>query len=275
MCIRDRLYDRVMQNMDKLPKGAWTPLVKPIDIDEVPIVTLALSSKKYNDAELYRIAQRLLSPLAAVKNVSIIGIKGGHKRQFNILIDPQKLAAYHISLGQIAMALKGANVDYPLGGMENKKYSIPVEFDGFIETKKDVENLVVANYMGRPIYIKDIAKVEDGVDFQNKHKTYFEAGRAFYSDPLIDKSINKFPVGQKLNQVTIFIGKKRGTNAVFVARDVIAKAKELEKTLPKDVKIFVTRNDGKKANHAVNELIDHLLISLAVIVVLLLSLIHI
>ncbi|WP_096258970.1 efflux RND transporter permease subunit [Lebetimonas natsushimae] len=255
-----KLYDRVMQNMDKLPKGVWTPLVKPIDIDEVPIVTLALSSEKYNDAQLYRIAQRLLSPLAAVKNVSIIGIKGGHKRQFNILIDPQKLAAYHLSLGQIAMALKGANVDYPLGSMDNKKYSIPVEFDGFIDSVKDVENLVVANYMGRPIYIKDIAKVEDGVDFQNKHKTYYEAGLA---------NEDKDVIGKKLNQVTIFIGKKRGTNAVFVARDVIAKAKELEKTLPKDVKIFVTRNDGHKANHAVNELIDHLLISLGVIIVLL------
>jgi len=264
-----KLYDRVMQNMDKLPKGAWRPLVKPIDIDEVPIVTLALSSTKYNDAELYKIAQRLLSPLAEVKNVSIIGIKGGHKRQFNILIDPSKLAAYHLSLGQIAMALKGANVNYPLGSLDNKKYAIPVEFDGFINNIKDVENLVVANYMGRPIYIKDIAKVKDGVDFQKKHKTYFEAGEAFYEDKLLTKSENKFPVGIKQNQVTIFIGKKRGTNAVFVARDVIAKAKELEKTLPKDVKIYITRNDGHKANHAVNELIDHLLISLGVIVVLL------
>jgi len=256
-----KIYDRVMRNMDKLPKGAWQPLVKPIDIDEVPIVTLAISSKKYNDAQLYRIAQRLLSPLAAVKNVSIIGIKGGHKRQFNVIINPQKLAAYHLSLGQIAMALKGGNVDYPLGGIDNKKYSIPVEFDGFIDSIKDVENLIVADYMGRPIYVKDIAKVEDGVDFQNKKETYFEAGKAFEEDKKI--------IGEKLNQVTIFIGKKRGTNAVFVARDVLKKAEELKKTLPKDVEMFVTRNDGHKANHAVNELIDHLFVSLVIIVILL------
>jgi len=267
-----KLYDRVMQNMDKMPKGVMPPLIKPIDIDEVPIVTLALSSKKYNDAELYRIAQRLLSPLAEVKNVSIIGIKGGHKRQFNIIVDPQKLAAYHLSLGQIAMALKGANVDYPLGGTDNKKYSIPVEFDGFIKSVKDVENLIVANYMGRPIYIKDIAKVEDGVDYQHKHETYFQGGKAFYADPLVDgKTVNKPPVGEKLNQVTIFIGKKRGTNAVFVAEAVLKKAEELKKLLPKDVDIYVTRNDGEKANHAVNELINHLLISLGIIVILLIA----
>ena len=267
-----KLYDRVMQNMDKMPKGVMPPLIKPIDIDEVPIVTLALSSKKYNDAELYRIAQRLLSPLAEVKNVSIIGIKGGHKRQFNIIVDPQKLAAYHLSLGQIAMALKGANVDYPLGGTDNKKYSIPVEFDGFIKSVKDVENLIVANYMGRPIYIKDIAKVEDGIDYQHKHETYFQGGKAFYADPLVDgKTVNKPPVSEKLNQVTIFIGKKRGTNAVFVAEAVLKKAEELKKLLPKDVDIYVTRNDGEKANHAVNELINHLLISLGIIVILLIA----
>ncbi len=265
-----KLYDRVMQNLDKLPKGVMPPLVKPIDIDEVPIVTLALSSKKYSDAELYRIAQRLLSPLAEVKNVSIVGIKGGHKRQFNIIVDPQKLAAYHLSLGQVAMALKAANVDYPLGGTENKKYSIPVEFDGFIKSTKDVENLVVANYMGRVIYVKDIAKVVDGIDFQNKHKTYFEGGKAFYEDSLLTgKEVNKYPVGEKLNQVTIFIGKKRGSNAVFVANDVLKKVEELKKYLPKDVDIYVTRNDGEKANHAVNELIYHLFISLGIIVILL------
>ncbi len=265
-----KLYDRVMQNMDKLPKGVMPPLVKPIDIDEVPIVTLALSSKKYNDAQLYRMAQRLLSPLAAVKNVSIIGIKGGHKRQFNIIVNPEKLAAFHLSLGQIALSLKGANVDYPLGGIDNKKYSIPVEFDGFIKNAHDIENLIVADYFGRPVYIKDIAKVIDGVDYQHKHQTYFEAGKGFYTDTKIgQKAVNKFPVGEKLNQVTIFIGKKRGTNAVFVARDVLKKAKELQKMLPKDVKLYVTRNDGQKANHAVNELIDHLFISLGIIVILL------
>ncbi|GAB6045996.1 efflux RND transporter permease subunit [Caminibacter profundus] len=265
-----KLYDRVMQNFDKMPKGVMPPLFKPIDIDEVPIVTLAISSKKYDDAELYKIAKRLLSPLAEVENVSIVGIKGGHKRQFNIIIDPQKLAAYHISLGQIAMALKGANVNYPLGGTENNKYSIPVEFDGFIKTIKDVENLVIANYMGRPIYIKDIARVEDGVDFQNKHKTYFEAAKAFYEDSLIsEKEVKKFPVGERLNQVTIFIGKKRGSNAVFVANDVLKKVEELKKDLPKDVNIYVTRNDGQKANHAVNTLIEHLLISLVIIIILL------
>jgi len=255
-----KLYDRVMQNMDLLPKGAWQPLVKPIDIDEVPILTFALSSKKYNDAELYRMAQRLLTPIAEVNNVSVVGIKGGHKRQFNVVINAEKLAAYHISLGQVAQALQKGNVDYPLGHFENGKFSIPVEYNGFIRKLDDVRNLLVANYQGRPIYLKDIAVITDTANYQDKHFTYFIAGQAF-ENPKIR--------GEKFNQVTVYVAKKRGTNAVFVAEDVIKKMEELKKQLPSGVDVIITRNDGHKANEAVNELVFHLVISIGIIVILL------
>jgi multidrug efflux pump subunit AcrB len=255
-----KLYDRVMQNMNLLPKGAWQPLVKPIDIDEVPILTFALASKKYNDAQLYRMAQRLLTPLAEVNNVSVVGIKGGHKRQFNVIISPEKLSAYHLSLGQVADALQKGNVDYPLGHFENGKFSIPVEYNGFIRTLDDVKNLLVANYQGRPIYLKDIAIITDTANYQDKHFTYFIAGQSF-ENPAIK--------GEKLNQVTVYVAKKRGTNAVFVAEDAIKKIEELKKQLPADVEVVVTRNDGHKANEAVNELVFHLVISIGIIVILL------
>ena len=255
-----KLYDRVMQNMNLLPKGAWQPLVKPIDIDEVPILTFAIASKKYNDAQLYRIAQRLLTPLAEVDNVSVVGIKGGHKRQFNVIISAEKLAAYHLSLGQVADALQKGNVDYPLGNFENGQFSIPVEYNGFIRTLDDVRNLLVANYQGRPIYLKDIATITDTANYQDKHFTYFIAGQSF-ENPNIR--------GERLNQVTVYVAKKRGTNAVFVAKDAIKKIEELKKLLPSDIEVVLTRNDGHKANEAVNELFFHLFISLIIIFFLL------
>ena len=255
-----KLYDRVMQNMDLLPKGVWQPLVKPIDIDEVPILTFALASKKYNDAQLYRMAQRLLTPLAEVDNVSVVGIKGGHKRQFNVVIKADRLSAYHLSLGQVADALQKGNVDYPLGNFNNGQFSIPVEYNGFIRTLDDVRNLLVANYHNRPIYLKDIAIITDTANYQDKHFTYFIAGQAFE---------NKKLSGEKLNQVTVYVAKKRGTNAVFVARDAIKKMEELKKQLPSDVDVVITRNDGHKANEAVNELVFHLVISVGIIVLLL------
>jgi multidrug efflux pump subunit AcrB len=257
----EKLYDRIFQNMDYLPKGAWQPIIKPNDIDEVPILTFALSSKKYNDAELYRMAQRLLTPLAGVKNVSIVGIKGGHKREFDVTLDASKLAAYHISLGQVANALKKGNVDYPLDTFEKGKFSVPVEYNGFVRNLDDIRNLLVANYNGRAIYLKDIAKITDTANYHDKHYTYFMAGEAFEG-----KGIKK---GEQLNQVTVFVSKKRGTNAVFVANDTIKKMNELKKQLPAGVEVVLTRNDGHKANEAVNELVSHLIISIGIIVILL------
>ncbi|MEF3192151.1 MAG: efflux RND transporter permease subunit [Campylobacterales bacterium] len=256
-----KLYDRVMQNMDLLPKEVMPPLVKPVDIDEVPIVTLTLASERYSDEELYRVAQRLLDPISSVPNVSVTGIKGGHKRQFNVIVDGQKIAGYNLSLGQVYMALTGGTKAYPVGTFDGDQHSIPVEFDGFIRNAKDVGDLVVAVYGGAPIYLRDVARVEDGVNSQEKHETYFKAGSS---------SASSYAFGtKKVNQVTIFAAKKRGTNAVVVAEDILKRVDELKAALPSGIELIVTRNDGEKANHAVNELIFHIFISIAIIVLLL------
>lgn len=257
-----KLYDRVMQNMDLMPKEVMQPLIKPIDIDEVPIVTLAISSDKYRGADLYRIAQRVVNPLAEVADVSVVGIKGGHKRQFNVLIDPEKLSAYNLFLGQVAKALGENSAAYPLGVFESGSAAIPVEFPAFINSKKDVENIIVAVYQNRPIYLRDVATITDGVNIQDKHETTITLGKAYDEKLSIDQ-------GTKADQVTVFISKKRGTNAVFVASDVMDKVELIKRELPQGVELIVTRDDGKKANESVNELIFHIFISIAIIVALL------
>lgn len=256
-----KLYDRVAQNMDRLPKGVLPPIFKPIDIDEVPILTFAISSEKYSDEQLYRIAQRLQTPISRVNDVSVVGILGGHKRQFNILVDPNKLSAYNLSISELMKSLNRSNSAGSLGEFEGDRYSIPVEFDGFIKSKYEIENIIIAIYEGRPIYLKDIAKIEDGVDLE-KHETYFSAGSA-YSDTL------SFEKNKRVNQVTLYVAKKRGSNAVFVAENVVEIVDELKKSLPNGVDLIITRNDGNKANEAVNELIYHLVISIIIVVILL------
>jgi multidrug efflux pump subunit AcrB len=123
-----------------------------------------------------------------------------------------------------------------------------------IESVKDVKNIMVANYMNSPIYIKDIAKVEDGIDLQN-----------FKSATLWSKNIK-----EEKPQYTLTVAKLKGTNAVFVANDVLAKIKELKPLLEKEgIGYVLTRNYGKRANDAVNELVEHLLITIGIIAVML------
>ncbi len=253
-----KLYDKVMQHMDEMPKNAMHPIVKPFDIDiDIPILSFAFykKDKKLSDAKLFKIVKDMQYQINGIKNVSKTELKGAHKRQFNILVDINKLKGYHISLGQIMQAVSSIAKEVPEVKNRTKDNKIVIfGIPNAIESVKDVKNIMVANYMNSPIYIKDIAKVEDGIDIQN-----------FKSTTVWSKDIKDDVV-----QFTLTIAKLKGTNAVFVANDVLAKIKELKPMLEKEgIGYVLTRNYGKRANDAVNELVDHILITIGVIAVML------
>ena len=252
-----KLYDKVMQNMNLLPKNAMQPLVKPFDIDiDIPILTFAFykRDKALSDAKFFKIIKDIQYRVNRIENVSKTALKGAHKRQFNILVDLNKLTGYHLSLGQVMKAISSVAKEVPevKNRTKNKKiviFGVP----NAIESIEDVKNIMVANYMGSPIYVKDIAKVEDGIDIQN------------FKEALIwTKNLHTKP------QYTLEVSKLKGTNAVFVANDVLVLMKELKPVLEKEgIGYVLTRNYGKRANDAVNELVDHLLITIAIIAVML------
>ena len=253
-----KLYDKVMQHMDELPKNAMQPIVKPFDIDiDIPILSFAFYKKNKNlsDAKLFKIVKDIQYQLNGIKNVSKTELKGAHKRQFNILVDLNKLKGYHLSLGQVMKAVSSIAKEVPEVKNRTKDKKIVIfGVPNSIESVTDVENIMVANYMNSPIYVKDIARVEDGIDIQNFKEAHIWAKDLKNDTP----------------QYTLTIAKLKGTNAVFVANDVISKMKELKPMLEKEgIGYVLTRNYGKRANDAVNELVDHLLITIGIIAVML------
>lgn len=250
-----KLYDRVMQNLDILPINARTPIVKPMDIDEVPIYALSISGKNYTSKELYDVARSLSNPIAQIKDVSIVGIKGGAKRQFNVLLNPNKLFEYNLTALEISDILSKSSIAYPIGTLDGKEFSMAVSLDGYMKNSDDLSKIIIKNSNGKAIYLSDVATIEDGINLQDK-----EYG-------LI--SINSDANISNANQATLFVSKKRGSNAVVVSEHIEEKLSELKKTLPADITLTVTRNDGLKAEHVVNELAFHLAISIGIIVLLL------
>ena len=112
-----KLYDKVMQNMDTLPSGAMMPLVKPFDIDiDVPIVTIAFYKKEELSIDhviLYKKLREIQQEINAINNISKTTLEGAKKPQFNILLDLDKLAAYHISIGQVIEGIKAITKNSP------------------------------------------------------------------------------------------------------------------------------------------------------------------
>ncbi len=259
-----KLYDKVMQNMDQLPKGVMQPLVKPFDIDiDIPILTFAfypIKGQKADYEKLFPIARRLQQRINAVKNVAKTTLKGAHKPQFNVEVDLHKLTAYNLSLGQIMKAIQSIAVNVPdvKGRTKDKKLMI-FGVKNAIDDVDDVKNIIVAQYMGSPIYLRDVAKVQRGIDFQNFKTAYVGFKK--------EKGDNLSPIKE---QITLTVSKLAGTNAVFVANDVLKVMDEYKDKLRKaGFGYIVTRDYGKRANDAVNELVHHLVITIIIIAVML------
>jgi multidrug efflux pump subunit AcrB len=257
-----KLYDKVMQNMNSMPKGAMQPLVMPFDIDiDIPILTMAFYLKenaKIDEIALYKKVDEIRNRLALVENIAKSEIKGEAKEQYNIEVDLGRLSGFNISLGQVATALESLMINVPNVKNRTKEGKLVVfGIKNALEDEKDLQNLIIAQYGGSPIYLKDIASVSRGRDIQN-HKN---AQISFKVD-------GKFTEIQ--NQVTLTLSKLRGTNAVVIADDVLQIMDELKDELNEEgIGYLVTRNYGTRANKAVNNLVMNLIVSIIIIFVLL------
>lgn len=257
-----KVYDKIMQNKDLFPKTALNPTIKPLDIDiDIPIVSIAFfaSNQEVGATALYDYVKEIQHHINGLENVAVTALKGGHKHQYNILVDLYKLSGYNLSMGQISQAVQ--SVAYNVPDVKNRTKEneiIMVGVKNAIEEKQDIANIIVAQYMGAAIYLKDIATVEDSFDKQN-----FKS--AFVS---VKDEKGKFSPLQE--QVTLTISKLQGTNAVIIADEVKNALSQYKEEMAKHgISYVITRNDGERANDAVNELVSHLILSIVIIALLL------
>jgi multidrug efflux pump subunit AcrB len=260
-----KLYDKVMQNMDLMPKGVMQPLIKPFDIDiDIPIITVAFYPKPgsdLDDVKLFEMVRKVQQKINGVDAVAKTTLKGARKAQYNIEVDMGKLSAYHLSLGQIMQAVQSVAVDVPdVKGRTRDNKLVVFGVKNAIENVDDVGSVIVAQYMGSPIYLRDVAEVRDGLDIQN-----FQTAKI-----LLKEDANSSSLSEEANQITMTVAKLAGTNAVFVAEDVVEVLKGYEAEFSKvGVGYLITRNYGERANEAVNELMHHLIITIIIIALML------
>ncbi len=257
-----KIYDKIMQNMEIFPQGAINPIIKPLDIDiDIPIVSIAFyaSDTSMSPPQLFDEVKNIQHSINALDNVAITNIKGGHKHQFNILVDQNRLSAYNLSLGMIVNSVK--SLAYNVPEVKNRTKDNKIVLLGIknaIDNENDIGNIIVAIHQGSAIHLKDVATIEDGKDFQNYQRAQISVGDHNHTfSPLQD-------------QVTLTVSKLQGTNAVNISNSVAKKLELMSASLEKKgIKYVITRNDGERANEAVNELVYHLVLSIIIIAVLL------
>lgn len=254
-----KLYNQVMRNIDLLPKGASQPIIKTMDIDtDIPIATIAFyaANNSISKTELYNEVNNIAYEVNKIKNVALVNLKGGKKEQYNIEVNANKLSTYNISLMQIAKQVKSLSLTTPNINTENQSSNMTIlSIKNAIESKEDLENIIISYNFNTPIYLKDIAKVSKGYDIQNKKEAIL------YKKDTLDEEIE---------QITLNISKLKGTNSVNINKDVFKYMNLVKKDLEnKNIKFIITRDDGYTANNAVNSLVKNLLISIIIIAILL------
>lgn len=254
-----KLYDKLMSNVDKIPPGVSQPLVKPKSVDDVPMVTLTLWSNELDDASLRSIALEVVQRLKQVKNTSQSFVVGGRSSQMRVEIDPARLRNFGISIDQLANTIRSANERKKVGSAETAANEITVYSGQFLRTAADVERLIVGIQGGRPIYVRDVATVTDGLSDATSVVQYASGPNTAEGKPTTAGA----------PAVTIAIAKKTGSNGVSVANDVLAQVEALKgRLIPDNVHVAVTRNYGKTANDKVNELISEMIGATSVVTLL-------
>ncbi len=245
-----KLYNEINKHMDQMPEGVTAPLVKTRAIDDVPILGLTLWSENYDDYQLKQIAQELTDEIEKVTDVSATQKIGGRNRQLRVVLDKDKLGASGLDFLSVAEMIKANNQQMSAGSFDKNDTEFLINTGKFLETIEDVENLVVGVQQNQPIYLKQIASIQDGPEI-SKNYVSLGYGQASESASQFD---SEYPA------VTISVAKRKGADAMKVTDVILAKVEHLRQNLiPDDVHVEVTRNYGETASQKVSELLLHLL----------------
>ncbi len=271
-----KLYKRIDEHIDVVPPGVTGWVVKPMEIDDVPIVTMALRSATAGTYTLRRVGEELVQRLAAVKNLSRAYVVGGQRRTVWLYLNAARMEAYGVSPIEVAHAVEVSNIARMAGAFTRYDETVRVEVGPAIRDAGELGQLVVSVSGDRPVFLKDVADVVDGpAEVTSYVRHGWGPARGFdheegFTGTLVGAPASNAVDARSVPAVTLAFAKKKGTNAVWVARDILRTAEKLKaRIVPDDMELVITRNAGLTANEKVNELVEALAVAVFIVIALL------
>ncbi len=229
--------DKVSTIVSELPTGTDTPIVEKFDVDAQPVMSVTVAGNR-NLREVTEIAKKQIKEvIETVGGVGAVIMVGGRERAVNVYVDPERMAAYEISIPQVREALQKQNIELPGGRVDQGNRELVLRTMGRIADVETFADLIVAYYQGRPIRIRDIGRVENGV-----------------AEPRSLARLN----GK--NAVSLIVKKQSGTNTVTVVDSVKAKLQEIRANLPGDIATEVVTDQSRFIKRTIEEVQHHLIL---------------
>ncbi len=270
-----RLYDVLNAHQDWLPRnlGAQPPVVKPKGIVDVPVLGVTLWSRDLASAsELERVASTLEAELKRVPGAREVQTIGGPGLAVNVWLDPGRMRERGVDLQRLQATLATANMGLPAGAVVDPASGSPrmlsIETGNLIASPDEVGDLVVGVSSGRPVFLREVARVAYGARTPSQY-VWFTPGASGAQAAGAPVAAASAAAGQVFPALTLTVSKKPGQNAVEVASAARARLDELRNTvIPAGIETTITRDYGQTAAEKANKLIQKLAFATASVILL-------
>ena len=225
-----------------LPDGASLPLIFKFSADDMPIMIMAATANESLPALEKILDDKMATPLARVSGVGTVSVAGAPQREIQVYCDPNKLEAYGLTVSTISNIIAAENRNLPSGTIDigSNAYSLRVEKE--FTNADQMLDIVVGHVNGKSIYLRDVARVVDGVE-----ERYQEA------------YINGTQGAQ------IIIQKQADANAVNVIRGIKKEMKKIEKNLPSDIKVVTVMDSSDNILNTLDSLKETILVTFLIV----------
>jgi HAE1 family hydrophobic/amphiphilic exporter-1 len=243
--------DKVNTILARLPEGTDPPIIDKFDVDASPVLTISVSAPR-DLKEITHIADKQLKQnLETVPDVGAINIVGGRRRAVQIAVDIGRLQARGLTISDVSSALEQQNVEMPGGRLDQGRRELVVRTLGRMQEVADFNNLIIASFDGQPVYLGDVATVEDSVE-----------------EP---RSLSRL---EGNNAVTLVVRKQSGSNTVKLIDSVKTRLQELQAILPPDFQLTTIRDQSIFIKRTLHEISFHLMLGAVLVAITVFFFLH-
>jgi HAE1 family hydrophobic/amphiphilic exporter-1 len=229
--------DKVSTVLGQLPRDARTPVVEKLATDASPILNVVVSAERDLREVTKIVDDQIKKNIETISGVGQVRFVGERKRQIQVLLNPERLAAYNLNIEQVRMALAAQNIEIPGGRIDEGNRELTLRTLGRVSQPMDFARIIVGTINGSPVRVSDIGDVYDT-----------------YEEPRSIARLNGKPA------VALAVRKQAGTNSLDVIAAIKQRIDELRPSLPPDFEITYTRDQSGFIQAAYNAVLEHLIL---------------
>ncbi|MGE8552565.1 MAG: efflux RND transporter permease subunit [Chryseobacterium jejuense] len=236
-----------------LPDDVKAPSLNKFSLDDLPIITMSISSDKLNSKDLYDLLDKKIEPIfSRVNGVAQVDLVGGQEREIQVNLDEKKLQGYGLSIGDVQQAILSSNLDFPTGSLKTRTTKSTIRLSGKYKSTEEMNNLVVSNKNGAQVRLSDIATVFDSQKDVEKVARF-----------------NQFPT------ILMQVKKQSDANAVAVSESIQKTIKTVEEAYKvQGVKVKIVNDTTEFTLESANHVIFDLFLAIILVAIVMLLFLH-